>query len=584
MIIAAVVGYTLWYDVKQDRIRDLTYTASVLKSYYQLSFYQWELSLVSVGERLLSITGDDKEIKRTQFANDALVAYQELLAFGLSDTEGQLMTFSGSNPGDSLPNLMRSENSRRSFKQARNSYGLSIGEVYYFDNVKDWILPIRVAIRNDNDEVLAVNTSAIRYSGLTTELAQFGFDERYRVHMVNGNFNTTQLYYPLNIRDYDGMLRQDAGLYSEISESQSDDFMTFFEARNNFENYSVLGAKVSLPALHHELIISVNRNVLWVEYWGILKYILVFYVLINVATGFLFRYVWKKEKKYLNALNASQVELQNYAENLERLVEKRTEELKFKNDALETGKDNLEKALRDLKEAQHHLIQSEKMASLGVLAAGVGHEINNPLNFIKNGVAALSNKVLRNGSSNDGEVSQLFETINDGVERASNIVKSLSHFSRKNAALNEQCDVKEIIDNCLIILTNKLQGKVEVIRNYTIKSHLIKGNEGKLHLAILNILSNAEQAICDKGVIKIDTELRNDQLIITVEDDGHGIKEDNLVKINDPFFSTKPPGDGTGLGLFITYSIIEEHKGVVSVESIINKGTKFIVTLPVNSD
>ncbi|MEP1034086.1 tetratricopeptide repeat protein [Ekhidna sp.] len=231
----------------------------------------------------------------------------------------------------------------------------------------------------------------------------------------------------------------------------------------------------------------------------------------------------------------------------------------------------------ELRHTQKLLITSEKMASLGVLAAGVGHEINNPLNFIKNGIGALSKKLEGN---EDEELQSYFRIVNEGVDRATNIVKSLSHFSRKGPRVDEKCNIHEIIENCLLILHNKIRNKVRVITNFTNLGAELRGNEGRLHQAMMNIIANAEQAIHEEGTLEITTRRKEEHMEILVEDDGEGIPEENLIKISDPFFTTKAPGEGTGLGLFITFSIIEEHNGTIEVKSNHGAGTKFIITLP----
>lgn len=248
----------------------------------------------------------------------------------------------------------------------------------------------------------------------------------------------------------------------------------------------------------------------------------------------------------------------------------------------ERKKRELQRNNEELKRTQKLLITSEKMASLGVLAAGVGHEINNPLNFIKNGIDALARKLEDGGS--DEEVKSFFKIINEGVDRATNIVKSLSHFSRKGPEINESCNIHEIIENCLLILHNKIRNKVRVITNFTSKGAILNGNEGKLHQAMMNIIANAEQAIEDEGTIEITTKRFDSYMEILIEDDGEGILEENLIKISDPFFTTKAPGEGTGLGLFITFSIVEEHGGSIEVNSSPDEGTKFIIKLPLSGN
>ena len=237
----------------------------------------------------------------------------------------------------------------------------------------------------------------------------------------------------------------------------------------------------------------------------------------------------------------------------------------------------------ELQRTQKLLITSEKMASLGVMAAGVAHEINNPLNFIKNGVEAMDMRITSDNPKEREDLEPLFAIIHEGVSRAANIVKSLSHFSRGNPRMDETCNIKEIIENCLLILHNKIKNRVRILTEFSDGS-IVKGNEGRLHQSMLNILANASQAIDGTGTIKIKTRINESVLEILIEDDGEGIPEENLDKIRDPFFTTKDPGEGTGLGLFITNTIIDEHDGSIDVISNVGKGTIFIISLPLYKD
>ncbi len=240
----------------------------------------------------------------------------------------------------------------------------------------------------------------------------------------------------------------------------------------------------------------------------------------------------------------------------------------------------LENTLNSLQKTQTQLVESEKMASLGILSAGVGHEINNPLNFIKGGIEGLAKHLKKNLGTNDGDTDRYIEIVNEGVSRASSIVNSLAHFSREGTDMEEECDIHKILENCLLILQNRLKHKVEIVKEFSPKSLKKTGNAGRLHQAFLNILSNAEQAIAEKGTITITTDLKEDEIIVLISDDGMGIEEKYMKQIMDPFFTTKDPGVGTGLGLSITYKIIEEHRGKIDVRSKEGQGSEFRVILP----
>jgi C4-dicarboxylate-specific signal transduction histidine kinase len=245
-------------------------------------------------------------------------------------------------------------------------------------------------------------------------------------------------------------------------------------------------------------------------------------------------------------------------------------------------KEEIETALDKLKDAQTQLVQSEKMASLGILSAGIAHEINNPLNFIKGGALGIEKLIKKSDLKQNEKVDKLIEAVNVGITRATEIVSSLNQYSRSDNSEHVECDINNIIGNCLIMLQNKLKNKIEIIKDLTDQSYFFKGNEGKLHQVFLNIILNAEQAIESSGTIHIKTEIAQQQFIASVCDSGCGISPDDMQRIFDPFFTTKPPGQGTGLGLSITYRIIQEHKGSIEYQSQPGAGTTVFVKLPLS--
>lgn len=287
---------------------------------------------------------------------------------------------------------------------------------------------------------------------------------------------------------------------------------------------------------------------------------------------------------------------------------------------LSKQKTELENALIQLKEAQSQLIQSEKMASLGILTAGIAHEINNPVNYINSGLEGLNTitdqfvelvdnfqQLPETGAENKYNyvnnietkqnieyliigIKKLVKNIKTGVNKTTDIIKSLNTFSRMDNDLIESADIHKNIDSALILLYNQYKNRIVITKNYD-KIPLLNCYSGKLNQVFINILLNAIQAIKDKGEIIISTkisEIKNNSGIfnkfveISIKDSGEGIAEENINKIFQPFYTSKKVGEGTGLGLAIAHGIIQKHNGKIEVFSKLNVGTEFKIFLPLN--
>lgn len=308
-------------------------------------------------------------------------------------------------------------------------------------------------------------------------------------------------------------------------------------------------------------------------------------VTFNGQNGFLQTSIDITDRKHLEE------ELKKYNEQLEFLVKERTEELMSSNEELRTTneelytqREHLSVTLEKLKETQEQLIQTEKMASLGVLTAGVAHEINNPINYIYNGAMAIENFLVDKSPENLETLKPLFEAITTGIHRITGIVKSLNKYSRKDESALVNCNLNEILDNALAILYNQFKKRIEINKEYSDTPPVTMAKEGELHQVLLNILINAIQSIENEGTITLKTQTSDNGISVSIKDSGIGIPAEYLSKIFDPFFTTKDPGKGTGLGLSITKRIIQEHKGTINCYSEPNKGSEFVITLPLTQE
>jgi signal transduction histidine kinase len=293
--------------------------------------------------------------------------------------------------------------------------------------------------------------------------------------------------------------------------------------------------------------------------------------------------------------------------------------LKAMETQMRANTDELEQANLQLKSSQLALVQSEKMASLGQMVAGIAHEINTPLGYVQNNVAigqdlflqvqsmiagyeALVDNLLNEQATEEqistqmqqvaemrtdvnaqemlGEMHGLMGDSLYGIAQISELVLNLKNFSRMDAATTEAVSLNECIESALNIGRNVLKDKVDVIKELG-DLPKITCAPSQLNQVFLNLFTNAAQAMEGYGQLRIKTWSTDGSVHISVADNGKGIPQENLTRIFDPFFTTKPVGEGTGLGLAITHQIIQQHGGEIHVDSRIGEGTCFSIKLPV---
>ena len=231
------------------------------------------------------------------------------------------------------------------------------------------------------------------------------------------------------------------------------------------------------------------------------------------------------------------------------------------------------------KRLQRKLVQSEKMAALGMLAGGIAHEINNPLG----GILAFAQLIMRD-LDDKSPVKDDLKEIETAALRCKQIVEDLLNFSRQSHGnIKEAFSVNDIIRKILPLMRLKLRSQqVELETTFDGTDPHVRGYPTRLQQVVLNLLTNAAQAINQKGTIAIRTQCDDERNVVTIQvnDSGHGIAPEDIDRIFDPYFTTKEAGEGTGLGLSICYSIVSEHDGQIKVNSEVGKGTQFNVILP----
>ena len=263
----------------------------------------------------------------------------------------------------------------------------------------------------------------------------------------------------------------------------------------------------------------------------------------------------------------------------------------------------LSKALDDLKMQQAQLIQSEKMAALGQMVAGVAHEINTPLGYVRGNVETVRDalplilELLEAHGSGDAtrlsdavrawppdegieELGMLLNDADYGIGQISELVMGLKNFSRVDRSLTERFDLNEGVETSLKICQSQLKGRVEVQCHYG-ELPPVSCAPSQINQVFLNLITNAAQAIEGEGLITIRTQVEGSDAVVSIQDSGSGMDADTQAHIFEPFFTTKPVGQGTGLGLSIVFRIIEDHGGRIEVESVPGVGTTFHIRLPI---
>ncbi len=232
--------------------------------------------------------------------------------------------------------------------------------------------------------------------------------------------------------------------------------------------------------------------------------------------------------------------------------------------------------ITDQVKLEDQLMQAEKLASLGFLAAGIAHEVNTPLT----GISSYTQMLMKEVDDNDPK-SEILHKMEQQTFRASQIVNNLLNFARQSKGQFTELDVNQVISDTLSLFDYQLRSSgIKLKLNLEDSPPPIRGDKAKLQQLLLNLLKNATESMPQGGALGITSKTEDDSVLVSIRDTGAGIARENLSKIYDPFFTTKKGRQGTGLGLSVSYGIIQEHSGSISVKSSLGKGTDFIIKLP----
>lgn len=244
---------------------------------------------------------------------------------------------------------------------------------------------------------------------------------------------------------------------------------------------------------------------------------------------------------------------------------------------------------RGLRRNQFQLVQSERMATLGKLLAGLAHEINNPLTFIYSNMEPLRESLQQLRSrlpDTDAKTMAIFEdldrlvdTMEEGATRAKNIVEHFRYFSYQGRRQMETVNLNNLLNQSIELLAPKWRHRIRMIRKLE-GDPKIQGYPGEIGQVFINVLANACEATPRRGTVRVRSILEPEGVVIRIRDTGNGIAKQHLSRIFDPFFTTKDQGEGTGLGLAIASQIIQKHRGKIEVKSEPGKGSEFLITLP----
>ncbi len=378
-------------------------------------------------------------------------------------------------------------------------------------------------------------------------------DNKVVVHTFNSAF-------PIELLNANSLVEEQSFHFQLISDEQNNLFRDII--------VPILDGKLGylrLGMVEENLVAAVNRVVI------ILTGMVIVFLIVGILGAVLFAYwITNPISKITRAF-----ETINLNEEFEPLNIKTKDEINILANKFNKMTFRLQKTHLDLKKAQRSLIRTEKLASVGTLASGLTHEIRNPLAGLRNCLIRIKKNPQRE------QINRYYDLMMNAIQKIENVVSGLLDFSRRDDYHFKTFKLHDSINKALSLVDYNFENYgIEVRKKFDKRVKHCMGDSQHIEQVIINLVLNAVDAMPRGGLLKISTSLKDSAAIVEIKDTGEGISPENIDKIFDPFFTTKETGKGTGLGLSVSFNIIKEHGGVILVESKLNKGTIFSISIP----
>ena len=575
----AFIEYRELVNNKNRYIQSLSNFNRIISQNTLAALRYQESTLKILGKNLLSIDAYNYPEVGRRIIEEMIEVNKGLVAFGLARYNGQLILVSTLPKGTKLPNLMKNEKTKHSFVVARDSSTMQIGRTYHMKTLKQWVIPIRIAIKNQDGKVPLVMTAGIKIDGGDTSLNVKELPKNILIQVVRKD-RYIQFQNPIIQTEYNKTYNNKVyfDVFDKLKSGDNQELIVFDSQLTNKKSLTI---STYMKEFDFYTVVSIPYKNIYESFFSKFYISIILLVLLLLSLYFVFKHSITLQKK-------AQKNIESFNEDLKQKVKDRTIEL--------------EDTITNLKATQNRLIESEKMASLGGLVAGVAHEINTPVGISLTGItyfSEINRKIKKNYEDNnvtEEEFKKFLEISNElahqitaNLNRTAQLVRSFKQVAvDQSSEIKREFDVKEYIKEVLLSLEN-ITKKTNLSIEVNSKEYIvINSYAGTFSQIITNLIINSIKHgynSGEKGTISIDISKNKNFIKIIFKDDGKGISKTNIKKIFEPFFTTNRKEGGTGLGLNIIYNIITRQlKGSIDCVSTEGEGAMFLILIPINEN